>query len=72
MAQDDFSRLIDAFKSELTLWPPSAQGFDESLTKAKMYGDVQEIRLSPAQRSELREIYSEARMEEHMKKGKDD
>ena len=68
MAHDEFSKLIDAFRNELILWPPSAQSFDESLTKAKMYGDVQNIKLSETQRSELREMYSEARMEEHRKK----
>ncbi len=61
---DHFSRLLDAFSSELELWPPSEQSFDESLTKAKLHSCLEDIKLSPAQSARLRSIYEDERIKE--------
>ena len=51
------------------MWPPSQQDFSTTLTKAKMNAGLHNIRLSESDRQELRELYSEARKEEHLNNG---
>jgi hypothetical protein len=61
MASTDFDRLIEAFSSEIKLWPPSEQSFDASLVKAKSFAGLSEIRLLPHQREHLFGMYQIAR-----------
>jgi hypothetical protein len=56
----DFERLVEAFESELRLWPPSEQDYGATLSKAKMHHGLSEIRLSQAQNDHLFRTYLEA------------
>ncbi len=57
----DYERLLDAFRHELRLWPPSEQEYESSLAKAKMHSDNSRIKLSQTQKDRLFNIYLEER-----------
>lgn len=61
MAHYKFDQLVQAFKSELMLWPPHEQSFEVSLTKAKMDSETSSIRLSQAEKDYLHQLYLDAR-----------
>ncbi|MFT3784335.1 MAG: hypothetical protein QM790_20185 [Nibricoccus sp.] len=63
--------IYEAFRSELHLWPPSEQTFDESLMKAQREHGIGKVKISPAMREELYRIYTEARIEELKKQSKE-
>lgn len=64
MAYGDFDRLVESFIREVSFWKPSEQAFEETLAKAKAWGNVPNIRLLPQERQELLGIYQRAALEE--------
>ena len=64
MASNDFERLRDAVQRELKLWKPSEHDYDTTLTNAKMHSGLENIRLSPDQKSILYNIYLKSIQEE--------
>lgn len=60
----DFERLCVALRDELELWKPSEQNYDISLSKAKLFAGLEDIRLSQAEKNALHGIYQTTMLEE--------